>query len=55
MRTAAAPTVAPFRFCGLTVLRARRLSPSMQRVTFGYWRRGMSEDELRQEATAASA
>lgn len=35
MTTASAPAVAPFRFFGLTVLRARRLSPSMQRVTFG--------------------
>ncbi|MGW0779885.1 siderophore-interacting protein [Streptomyces sp. NPDC002913] len=35
MSTAAAPAVAPFRFFGLTVLRVRRLSPSMQRVTFG--------------------
>ncbi|MGW1812836.1 siderophore-interacting protein [Streptomyces sp. NPDC002125] len=35
MTTAAAPAVAPFRFFGLTVLRVRRLSPSMQRVTFG--------------------
>ncbi|MFE5243349.1 MULTISPECIES: siderophore-interacting protein [unclassified Streptomyces] len=34
MTTAAAPAVAPFRFFGLTVLRVRRLSPSMQRVTF---------------------
>ncbi|MET7367913.1 siderophore-interacting protein [Streptomyces sp. NPDC005566] len=32
--TAAAP-VEPFRFFGLTVLRTRRLSPSMCRVTFG--------------------
>ncbi|MFD4690584.1 siderophore-interacting protein [Streptomyces sp. NPDC058463] len=34
MTTAAAP-VEPFRFFGLTVLRTRRLSPSMCRVTFG--------------------
>lgn len=30
-----APAIAPFRFFGLTVLRTRRLSPSMLRVTFG--------------------
>ncbi|MFD9498873.1 siderophore-interacting protein [Streptomyces sp. NPDC060035] len=35
MTTAAAPAVDPFRFFGLTVLRARRLSPSMCRITFG--------------------
>ncbi|MFJ8883751.1 siderophore-interacting protein [Streptomyces sp. NPDC102402] len=35
MTTAAAPSVAPFRFFGLTVLRTERLSPSMRRVTFG--------------------
>ncbi|MFD9538927.1 siderophore-interacting protein [Streptomyces sp. NPDC060022] len=35
MTTAAAPAVEPFRFFGLTVLRTRRLSPSMCRVTFG--------------------
>ncbi|MFI2783007.1 siderophore-interacting protein [Streptomyces sp. ALB3] len=35
MTTATAPAVAPFRFFGLTVLRTRRLSPSMRRITFG--------------------
>ncbi|WP_405694653.1 siderophore-interacting protein [Streptomyces sp. NBC_01185] len=35
MTTATAPPAVPFRFFGLTVLRTERLSPSMQRVTFG--------------------
>lgn len=35
MSTATAPAIAPFRFFGLTVLRTRRLGPSMLRVTFG--------------------
>ena len=35
MPTAVAPPVAPFRFFGLRVLRTRRLSPSLLRVTFG--------------------
>lgn len=35
MTTATAPAIASFRFFGLTVLRTERLSPSMQRVTFG--------------------
>ena len=33
MTTATAPAVAPFRFFDLTVLRTRRLSPSMRRIT----------------------
>lgn len=35
MTTAAAPHVAPFRFFDLDVLRTRRLSPSMLRITLG--------------------
>ncbi|WP_406427284.1 siderophore-interacting protein [Streptomyces sp. NBC_01589] len=35
MTTAAAPPIAPFRFFGLTVVRTRRLGPSMLRITFG--------------------
>ncbi|MEV0887531.1 siderophore-interacting protein [Streptomyces microflavus] len=35
MTTAAAPHVAPFRFFDLTVLRVRRLGPSMLRITLG--------------------
>ncbi|MEV5161262.1 siderophore-interacting protein [Streptomyces sp. NPDC053728] len=35
MTTVTAPAIAPFRLFGLTVLRTERLSPSMQRVTFG--------------------
>lgn len=35
MTTAPAPAIAPFRFFGLTVLRTRRLSPTMHRITFG--------------------
>ncbi|MFD4856500.1 siderophore-interacting protein [Streptomyces atratus] len=35
MTTSVAPPIAPFRFFGLTVLRTRRLGPSMLRVTFG--------------------
>ncbi|MFD5035665.1 siderophore-interacting protein [Streptomyces sp. NPDC058378] len=35
MTTATAPAVAPFRFFDLTVLRTRRLSPSMRRITLG--------------------
>lgn len=33
--TAAVPRVAPFRFFDLTVLRVRRLGPSMLRITLG--------------------
>ena len=35
MTTAVTPDIAPFRFFGLSVLRTRRLSPSMLRITFG--------------------
>ncbi|MFJ9676702.1 siderophore-interacting protein [Streptomyces sp. NPDC101194] len=35
MTTSVAPPIAPFRFFDLTVLRTRRLGPSMLRVTFG--------------------
>ncbi|NEE48954.1 siderophore-interacting protein, partial [Streptomyces sp. SID8455] len=35
MTTAAVPHVAPFRFFDLTVLRVRRLGPSMLRITLG--------------------
>ncbi|MFC9244470.1 siderophore-interacting protein [Streptomyces sp. NPDC057136] len=35
MTTATEPATAPFRFFGLTVLRTRRLGPSMLRITFG--------------------
>ncbi|MCX4677066.1 siderophore-interacting protein [Streptomyces sp. NBC_01433] len=35
MTTAPAPAITPFRFFGLTVLRTRRLSPTMHRITFG--------------------
>ncbi|MFD3657364.1 siderophore-interacting protein [Streptomyces sp. NPDC058620] len=35
MTTATEPAIAPFRFFGLTVLRTRRLGPSMLRITFG--------------------
>lgn len=35
MKTAAAPPADPFRLFGLTVLRTRRLGPSMLRITFG--------------------
>ncbi|MFE7356077.1 siderophore-interacting protein [Streptomyces sp. NPDC057543] len=35
MTTSVAPPITPFRFFGLTVLRTRRLGPSMLRVTFG--------------------
>lgn len=35
MTTSVAPPITPFRFFDLTVLRTRRLGPSMLRVTFG--------------------
>ncbi|MFF9507396.1 siderophore-interacting protein [Streptomyces sp. NPDC014724] len=35
MTTSVAPPISPFRFFDLTVLRTRRLGPSMLRVTFG--------------------
>lgn len=35
MTTTAAPTTAPFRFFDVHVVRSRRISPSMVRVTFG--------------------